>query len=237
MRHVRVWAATLSTLILAAACTDAPTTPGDPHAVGTAAASRDLIMDPIIVIGDPSECDPYSSLDWCEGEGGGTCLTSVPGGDDPLAPALGDFEITTSGCTGGGTGSGSTGGGIGGTGTTSPNPYAPKDEFAEGPLLWAACVLAFVGGVVSVDDVADKFGGWWDAQQYLQRAQRNLELAQSAGTSVDPGVLEAYVLRRDLAIQRRDDAVGAVEDATGVSILTLIAAGVACGAAAVAPTP
>ena len=41
----------------------------------------------------------------------------------------------------------------------------------------------------------------------------------------------------EIAEMRRNDAVGAVTEMTGDSVLDLIGAGVTCGAAALAPTP
>ena len=110
----------LFTLLLAAACSDAPTLPSanSEAAVGGVDASNTYIMDPVIVIGDPG-CDPYTSLDWCEGGGGGACMSSTGPGDPT--------QVYVAGCEpGAGPGGGGTGGGGGGgggsTGGTAPCP-------------------------------------------------------------------------------------------------------------------
>lgn len=88
--------------------------------------------------------------------------------------------------------------------------------------------------------VGNKFGAWYDAHKALVSARQNLDYAlrmQREGYVWEPGTIELLYYKLDQAVMQRDDAVGAVEEATGVSILTLIAAGFACGAAAAAPTP
>jgi hypothetical protein len=118
--------------------------------------------------------------------------------------------------------------------------YGCLTPFEEGPFLWAACVLAIVGGEVSVDVVGDKFVSWYDAHKALVAARRSLDVTlqmQRDGYVIDPAAIELLYYKVEQAGLRRDDAVGAVEEATGVSILTLIAAGLTCGAAAAAPTP
>jgi hypothetical protein len=112
--------------------------------------------------------------------------------------------------------------------------------FEEGPFLWAACVLAVVGGGYSVETVGQKFVGWYDAHKLLVSARRSLDATlqmQRAGYVFDPAMIELLYYKVEQATQRRDDAVGAVEEATGVSIVTLLAAGLTCGAAVAAPTP
>lgn len=138
---------------------------------------------------------------------------------------------------GGGTGSGEGGGGGAGTGTIAPPAATPFDA---GPFLWAACVLGIVGGTFSVEVVGDKFVAWYDAHQALVSARRALNATlqlRRSGYWINPDAVALLELRVEIATERRDDAVGAVEEATGVSILTLIGAGLACGAAAAAPTP
>lgn len=118
MRNVRIWSTLLITLLLAAACADSPTAPGDgTSAVGTGRSS-DYILDPIVVIGDPNECDPWMSLSWCSG-GGGTCMSS----DTVFDPEL----VTMAGCTIGGGGGGGTGGGTGGGGGGTTQPADPDN--------------------------------------------------------------------------------------------------------------
>lgn len=187
----------------------------------------------VVIVTVPG-CDPYTQLDGCEGGGGGECMTSVPG-----------MDYTTScpggGGTGGGTG-GTGGGGAGGSVPTTPptDPYIPAGAFAEGPLAWAGCVLLVIGSGVSIDIVASKFASWWEAQQAFQIAARSLDIAismQRQGYEIDPNELSLLMYKKEQALQRRDDAVGAVEEATGNSTLALLAAGVGCGAAALLPTP
>lgn len=60
---------------------------------------------------------------------------------------------------------------------------------------------------------------------------------QRQGYYVDPHDLDMAYYRLEVATERRDDAVTAVEEATGVSVITLVGAAFACGAAAAAPTP
>jgi hypothetical protein len=68
---------------------------------------------------DPAECDPYTSLNWCDG--GGDCMTTQPGTmDDPdsMTPSAG-----STGCLpGGGGGTVPPGGGI-----PTPPPTVPQD--------------------------------------------------------------------------------------------------------------
>lgn len=130
MRQIRIWAVMLLAVTLAAACVDAPTAPMDNgSSAGELGQSSDHLSsccDPVIVIvPGPEECDPYQSLDWCEG-GGDVCMTSQTGAFQPE-------YYTTSGCpdrTGGGPGGGTTpppGGTPPGGGTPSP-PEPPTTE-------------------------------------------------------------------------------------------------------------
>ncbi len=133
-------AAAVGLMLATVGCGDAPTMPGgvvdlpdalsaDPSAnQQSLAACCDEVI--VVVPGGPEECDPYASLDWCEG---GTCITSQP-------PSTEEPELVTlrSGCPGGGGGSGAGGGpggpggpgGAGGGGTAPPSgspPPAPDD--------------------------------------------------------------------------------------------------------------
>lgn len=88
-------AATAGMLLALGACADSPTAPsGHPTAeaplldqtVSGCVGDRDGVctLEPVYptVPGDPGECDPYASLDWCGDDG--DCLSSAPGGtDDP----------------------------------------------------------------------------------------------------------------------------------------------------------
>jgi hypothetical protein len=81
MRTVRIWTVMLVALILGA-CADAPTAPNGIRA-GDAGPSN-YVLEPITVIGKPGTgCDPYTDLNWCQGDGG-ACMTSIdPGTADP----------------------------------------------------------------------------------------------------------------------------------------------------------
>jgi hypothetical protein len=109
-----LWAA-----IIAAACSDAPTATsaagGTQIPYATARPSQDVLLDPVIVIGQPRECDPWLDLNWCKD--GGTCMTSVRQHDRP-------DEVYMSSCPGDGSGSG---GGDGGGGGGSTQPTHPAD--------------------------------------------------------------------------------------------------------------
>ena len=189
------------------------------------APSYAYTLEPVVVVG---KCDPIMSIDWCGGSdpGGGDCMTSGDGAETQY----------TRGCyTGGG---GTPGGGTAPPdGGTVPPGTTPFDE---GPFLWAACVLTVVGTAMSVDDVADKFVAWYDAHKDVVEARRTLNTTlamQRDGYYFDPGTIELLYYKLDQALKLRDDAVQDVEEATGVSVVTLLGAGLACGAAAAAPTP
>jgi hypothetical protein len=226
-------------LVTAAACTDSPTAPnaatGSKIATQDAGISTSVFLDPVIVKGcDPTitECEDDDGWDSCAASGTGTSN-----------PELGSIE----GCGGGGAGAddgGAVGSGGGGGDGTLREPICPDygclTPYEEGPLLWAGCVLALVGGGMSVDIVGDKFVAWYDAHKALVSARRALDTTlamQRAGYVINPADIELLFYKVEQATLRRDDAVGAVEEATGVSIVTLLAAGFTCGAAVAAPTP
>jgi hypothetical protein len=111
-----------------AACSDLPsgpkqTPPPDLSAGGPSFDAADgcvsdgfCILPPIEVIGEPSECDPWKSLNWCQ------CEESAPGGGDVSG---------VDGCNGGGgggepgTGPGDPGSGPGGGGGEVPPAACP----------------------------------------------------------------------------------------------------------------
>ncbi len=81
---------------------------------GVQVCDPQCLLPPIIVIGDPEECDPWMSLNWCGG-GGGTCTTSTyPGNPN---------ELSVLGCWTGGGG----GGGGGGYDPDPGDPYSWDD--------------------------------------------------------------------------------------------------------------
>lgn len=185
--------------------------------MGCVTTEEGCTLDPVVV-------------DACVGGGTYPNCDSGTGGNDEDYDACYDLGSC------GGSGDWDWGGGGGGGGTPSAEP-TPYDQ---GPLLWAACVLAVIGGTYSVDVVADKFVAWYEAHRALVAAQRSLNAVlgmQRDGAVFDEAYIALLAYKVEQAKQRRDDAVGAVKEATGVSVLTLLGAGVACGAAAVAPTP
>jgi hypothetical protein len=110
--------AVLAPLLTAVGCADLPTEPiaalpaGATAYEGAAQTPSCCVLDPVIVVAPgPAECDPYQSLDWCEGEGGGECMTSQP-------ETGGSEYQTTAGCN-------DTGGGSPGDGSGSPPPGGP----------------------------------------------------------------------------------------------------------------
>lgn len=196
-------------------------------------ADGSVACDPVAPIWDDAPaCDPYLTLGGCDDN----CEMSAPGMGDPEYVGLAGCNDTGAGPTPG-DGEDLPDGGFGTPDTGEEPKLTPYDE---GPFLWAACVLAAVGSAYSVEVVGNKFVAWYDAHKGLVSASRNLETAlrmQRDGYVWEPGTIELLYYKLDQAYMRRDDAVGAVEEATGVSILTLIGAGFACGAAAAAPTP
>lgn len=60
---------------------------------------------------------------------------------------------------------------------------------------------------------------------------------QRDGYAIDSAHIDLLYYKVEQTTLRRDDAVGAVREATGVSFLALAGAALACGAAAAAPTP
>jgi hypothetical protein len=232
----------LFALLITGACADSPMTPValSPDVAPVADEVQGCIGDGLCELpgittpGEPDEppdCDMWWKPD-C-----GACATSAIGSPEDMQG--------TSGCPGGGTGPApvgdpyNPGGGSGGTGTPS-DPYAGSGAFQEGPLAWAVCVLTVIGGVYSVDQVADRFVEWWNAQQELQQLRRALDFTlsmQRDGYEYDPAALNLLFFQVDEAVRRRDNAIGAVKDATNTSYLALAGAALACGAAALAPTP
>lgn len=101
MRHLRCWAGILFALVLLAACVDAPTAPG---AAVPGGQNHDVLLDPVIVIGQPKkECDPWLDLNWCEDGGSRECIESDPGLDDPEYVGMTSCDDTGGGDPGGGT--------------------------------------------------------------------------------------------------------------------------------------
>ncbi|HEU0298782.1 MAG TPA: hypothetical protein VFR37_04990 [Longimicrobium sp.] len=116
MRHVRIWVAMLLTVVLTAACADAPTAPQagriNPTGPSYDQTVQGCVSDGYCVLPPISGggCDPWEDLNWCEDDGG-QCMTSQPGTGDP------EF-VGIAGCPG--TGPGGPGGG-----GTQPPPSEP----------------------------------------------------------------------------------------------------------------
>jgi hypothetical protein len=104
-------------------------------------------------------------------------------------------------------------------------------------LAWAACVLAVLGTTYSVDQVADAFTKWWDAQRAYESAKRTLDAIYANPQAVSPETAGLWEFRVEYHRDRRDAAMNAVSDATNTSYWALAGAAVACGAAVFLPTP
>jgi hypothetical protein len=124
----------------------------------------------------------------------------------------------------------------GGSGGGSPTG-SPPSSYDEGPLAWAACVLAVVGSGIAFDQVADAFQSWWTAQKDYEAAQRmyNAVLVNSAQVSAE--TVQLWEFRVQYQRDRRDDALGSVREKVGASNVALLVAAASCGAAAFLPTP
>jgi hypothetical protein len=127
MRYPIFWPVTLLTLVFAAACADAPTISSEDRrtSVEAAGANNTYVLDPVIVIG---KCDPYTDINWCEGGGGGTCMSSTPAGDTTLVYTSGCEPAPVGGGGSGGTGGSGGSGGTGGTSTPCPDYGCPQPE-------------------------------------------------------------------------------------------------------------
>jgi hypothetical protein len=96
-------------------------------------------------------------------------------------------------------------------------------------------VLGIVASTVSLYDVADAFQNWYDAYQAAQSAQRTWQMTVENNAPATTQQLYEYEYRQ--AYQRQEDAKAAVAGATHSSYWALGGAAIACGAAALAPTP
>lgn len=201
--------------VLLAACGDLTSAPQD-VSVGSAGPGRTLVLEPVIVV---AECDPYTSISWCEDDGDGDCMTSNVGPETDL--------MGLSGC--------------GETGGTKPVPPPGEDPqktpYQVGPLAWAACVLAVLGSAYSVDQVAGTFTEWWGAQQDLESARRMLDAIRANPAAVSQETVALWEFRVEYHRNRRDAAMNSLVGATNTSYWALAGAAAACGAAAFLPTP
>ncbi|HEX6909091.1 MAG TPA: hypothetical protein VF142_01775 [Longimicrobium sp.] len=207
--------------------TSAPDLPSADVLIGEDYQSPACCDEVVVIAPGPTEpvCDPYTDANWCQ-DSGGECMTSLGGGE---MQGLSGCDDGTGGSTGG-----SGGYTDGGGSTPSPDDTVEPEP---GPLLWGACVLAVVGSVYTIDQVGAKFEAWWEAQKEYNRAKAAWQYAWDNQESlVDPSSLARAELRMQLAEQRRDDAVGAVRDLTGASVLALGAAAVTCAPSVFLPT-
>lgn len=208
--------------------TSAPDLPGADVLIEGDYQSPACCEEVVVVVPGPvdPECDPYTDANWCQDSG--ECITS-----------FGGVEMQgLSGCdggTGGSTGGGGSGGYTGGGGSTPPPDDTADPE--PGPLLWGACVLAVIGSVYTIDQVGVKFEAWWKAQKAYNRARAVYQYTwENRESLVDPSALAIAEMEMEFAEQQRDDAIAAIHDLTGASILALGAAAVTCGPAVFAPT-
>ena len=153
----------------------------------------------------------------------GTQSGPTPIGDqNPIVPSSCMFSTAYS-CEEAEGGGGATGSSIG------------TGEFAEGPLLWAVCVLAVLNSTHSVWQVADQFEAWWDAYRAYEVARRTWQ------ATLDNPLSEAWEtanaeLKMQYARDRMNDARDAVSEATDASGWALAGAALACGATAIIPS-
>lgn len=112
-------------LLALGACADLPTDPHDPPTHQTSAAGPryacDIMVGKVYVMcpvsPNPTDCDKYTSLDWCQDDSGGECISSMSR----------EERYTPSGCPGPGGGGGAGGGpGAGAPGGEPPGP-TPTD--------------------------------------------------------------------------------------------------------------
>lgn len=127
------------------------------------------------------------------------------------------------------------GGGGGGGDPAPPEDTDPAKSYEQGPLLWTVCVLAMLNSTYTVAQVADKFEAWYKAYREAEGLQRLYQAIIE--NNPDPAMRQLYEYQYKQALQRQEDARGAVSEATGASAWALLGAGLACGASALVPTP
>ena len=104
-------------------------------------------------------------------------------------------------------------------------------------MAWGACVLAVLGTVYTIDQVADAFEAWWVAQREYDSVKRMYDAVVANPDAVSPETIDLWTLRVTYARDRRDAAMGSICEKTGASYWALGAAAVGCGVAAFLPTP
>lgn len=120
MRKVFLWLAMFFVAVFSTACVDSPTFSTESSAGGVS-HGRTYVLEPVVVIGKPG-CDPYTDINFCEGDSGGACMASTLPNDTSF--------VHTAGCAGGGGSTGGTGGtgGSGGSGS-SGGTQAPCPDY------------------------------------------------------------------------------------------------------------
>jgi hypothetical protein len=211
MKIVRICIAVLLTGIGTAACADVPTAP-DLASVAAAGPSTDVGLEPVIVVAPKPGCDPYLTLNGCQDDGSGTCMTSDPG--------MGDAEyVGMLGCPGTGGGGGEPigdGGGSAGPGSGDPTVTNPTYE---GPGVFAACVgtlLAVVGTTAAMQPAATSL---YDARNAYDSARRMYDAVVANNPSVEMQLL--YEHRVEVAKSNYDNAVQTYAGTAGASILAV----------------
>lgn len=163
----------------------------------------------------------------------------APPPQPPTCEACGSTQLPGGGGGEGGADSGGwpSGGGDSGSGDggDDDDPEEEQSAYQQGPLLWAVCILAIVGSTQSIWEVANKFEAWYKAYQDAEGAQRLWQA--TVQNNPDPVTQQLYEYQYKQARLRQDDAKGDVSSATGVSVVALVAAGLACGATALVPVP
>jgi hypothetical protein len=217
--------------LIFAACADLPSapnaTPGDMLADCRWNPDGSVACDPVQSAPDePPPCDPYLTIGGCDDN----CEMSAPGMDDPE-------HVGIAGCNQTGTNPAPGDGNWGGGGTPGTGEEEPETAYEEGPLAWAACVLAVLGATYSVDQVAGVFGDWWEAQRAYDSAKRMLDAIYANPQGVSPETTALWEFQVQYHRDRVVAARSAVVSATNTSYWALGTAAVGCGAAAFLPTP
>jgi hypothetical protein len=225
MPNAKHWAAVSLAFLLAAACSDSPTAPG--AGVGDTGAGRtDLLLEPVVVVGTPRQpgCDPYTDVNFCQGDDGGVCMTGI-------SPALGDFSTVT-GCpdTGGSTGTGSSPGA-----GQQPAPTMPPLPAYEGPGTFVACMgtlLLLMGTTASMEPLAHNL---YESRNKYDSARRMYDAVMANQPSLEMELL--YEHRVDVAKNGYDDAVRDYALGAGATVLAVGGAALVCSPGMILPTP
>jgi len=163
----------------------------------------------------------------------------APPAQPPTCEACGSTQRPRDGGDGDGDGGSDNGGWPSGGGDSADggdeDPDQEQSAYKEGPLLWAACILALMGSTYTVAEVAGKFEAWYKAYQDAEGAQR---LWQATVQNNSPSsTQQLYEYQYKQARLRQEDARGDVASATNASYFALATAAIACGATALVPTP